>query len=192
MQKICNSCAWSYVFLALTHPYGISWKVLIKKCGVFKVSYIFFLSHRNVSRIPSRSGPCDRGTYFGPTAFNSAKNIPLQRSHNYGVWKYWQQKLLYCICYTIWIDWHMTFGLEQEGGILIAPMALAHLLHPIDNRSKNRRRNLWIWWCVSSWWPLFPSRSSVLIYIYMQFIFFYMSSVFFGLPIVSFSLMIIV
>ena len=28
----------------------------------------------------------------------------------------------------------MIFGLEQEGGSLIAPMALAHPLHPIDNR----------------------------------------------------------
>ena len=76
------------------------------------------------------------------------KNILLQQSHNYGVWNYWQQKLLYCICFTIWIDWHMMFGLEQEGGSLIAPMALAHPLHPIDNRSRNRRWNLWVGWCV--------------------------------------------
>ena len=95
------------------------------------------------------------------------QNILLQRSYNYGVWNYWQQRLLYCICYIIWIDWHMIFGLEQEGGSLIAPMALAHTLHPIDNRSRNRRRNLWVGWCVSSWWPLFPSRSSVYIYIYI-------------------------
>ena len=46
-----------------------------------------------------------------------------------------------------------------------------HPLHPIDNRSSNRRRNLWVGWCVSSWWPLFPSRSSVLIYIYMHFLY---------------------
>ena len=94
-----------------------------------------------------------------------AKNILLQRSHNYGVWNHWQQKLLYCICYTIGIDWHMIFGLEQEGGSLIAPMA--HPLHPIDNRSRNRRRNLWVGLCVSSWWPLFPSGNSVLIDIYI-------------------------
>ena len=81
--------------------------------------------------------------------------------------------LLYCICYTIIIDWHMIFGLEQESGSLIAPMALAHPLHPIDNRSRNRRLNLWVRWCVSSWWPLFPSRSSVLKYVCI----FYMSSV---------------
>ena len=61
----------------------------------------------------------------------------------------------------------MIFGLEQEGGSLIAPMALAHPLHPIDNRSRNKRRNLWVGRCVSSWWPYFPSRSSVLIYMYI-------------------------
>ena len=98
-------------------------------------------------------------------SINCCKNILLQRLHNHGVWHYWQQKLLYCIYYTIWIDWHMLFGLEQEDGSLIAPMALAHPLHPIDNRSRNKRRKLWVGWCVSSWWPLFPSRSSVLIYI---------------------------
>ena len=74
---------------------------------------------------------------------------------------------LYCICYTIWIDWHKIIGLEQESWGLIAPMALAHSLHPIDNRSRNKRLNLWVGWWVSSWWPLLPSRSSVLIYIYM-------------------------
>ena len=57
----------------------------------------------------------------------------------------------------------MIFGLEQEGGSLIAPMALAHPLHPIHNRSRNKRQNLWVGRCVSSWWPWFPSRSSVLI-----------------------------
>ena len=61
----------------------------------------------------------------------------------------------------------MVFGPEQEGGSLIAPMALAHPLHPIDNRSRNKRRNLWVGRCVSPWWPWFPSRSSVLIYMYM-------------------------
>ena len=44
----------------------------------------------------------------------------------------------------------MIFGLEQEGGSLIAPMALAHPLHPIDNRSRNKRRDLWVGRCVSS------------------------------------------
>ena len=61
----------------------------------------------------------------------------------------------------------MIFGLEQESGSLIVPMALAHPLHPIDNRSRNKRRNLWVGRCVSSWWPWFLSRSSVLMYIYI-------------------------
>ena len=61
----------------------------------------------------------------------------------------------------------MILGLGQEGGSLIAPMALAHPLHPIDDRSRNKRRNLWVGRCVSSWWPWFPSRSSVLIYMYI-------------------------
>ena len=68
-------------------------------------------------------------------------------------------------CYIIWIDWHMIFGLEQGVGGLIAPIALAHPLHPIENRSRNKRRNLWVGRFVSSRWPWFPSRSSVLIYI---------------------------
>ena len=46
-------------------------------------------------------------------------------------------------------------------------MTLAHPLHAIDNRSRNKRRNLWVGWCVSSWWPWFPYRCSVLIYIYI-------------------------
>ena len=71
------------------------------------------------------------------------------------------QKTFYCNDNTI-----TEFGnIAQEGGSLIAPMALAHPLHPIDNRSRNRRRNLWVGWCVSFWWPLFPPRSSVLIHI---------------------------
>ena len=70
----------------------------------------------------------------------------------------------YVVLYEL-ID--MIFGLEQEGGNLIAPMALAHPLHNIDNRSRNRCRNLWGGWCVSSWWPLFLSRSSVLINVYI-------------------------
>ena len=59
----------------------------------------------------------------------------------------------------------MSFGLE--GVNLIIPMALAHPLHPINDRSRNKRRNLWVGWCVSSWWPMFSSRSSASLYIYL-------------------------
>ena len=51
-------------------------------------------------------------------------------------------------------------------GVLITPMTLAHPLHPIEyhwiikSRSRNKHRNLWVGWCVSSWrpwfWPVHP------------------------------------
>ena len=66
--------------------------------------------------------------------------------------------------YMNWLT-HDFWTRTQEGGSLIAPMALAHPPHSIGNRLRNRCRNLWVGWCVSSWWPLFPSRSSVC-YIY--------------------------
>ena len=34
-------------------------------------------------------------------------------------------------------------------------MALAHHLHPIKSRSRNKRQNLWVGWRVSSWRPGF-------------------------------------
>ena len=71
--------------------------------------------------------------------------------------------LLHMLYYMNWL----TNDFEQEDGSLIAPLALAHPLHPIDNRPRNKRQNLWDGWCVSSWWAWFPSRSSVLIYIYI-------------------------
>ena len=61
----------------------------------------------------------------------------------------------------------MSFGLEQEGGSLIIPMELAHPLHPINSRSRNKCWNLWVGRCVSSRWPLFLSRNFVLICIYI-------------------------
>ena len=62
----------------------------------------------------------------------------------------------------------MSFGLAQKGGSLIASMALVHPLHPTDIRSRTKCRNLWVRWFVSSWWPLLPSRGSVLTYIYLS------------------------
>ena len=45
---------------------------------------------------------------------------------------------------------------SNGGGSLITPMALAHPLHPIGNRSRNKRRNLWINHlppaCLSTFW----------------------------------------
>ena len=45
--------------------------------------------------------------------------------------------------------------------VLITPMALAHPLPPIKSRSRNKRRNLWVGWCVSSWRPWFWPVHSV-------------------------------
>ena len=110
-------------------------------------------------------GPSIHSGHYTASINCCEKSNLLQQSHNYGVWNYWWQELLYCICYTIWIDWHMIFGLEQEGGNLIAPMALAHPLHPVDKRLSNSSRNLWVGWYVASWWPV--QKLCVNIYIYM-------------------------
>ena len=77
------------------------------------------------------------------------------------------------------MDWHTIFALEQEGGSSVAPMALVHPLHPIDNRSRNKRRNLWVGWCVSSWWPSVLIYMCIYIYIYIYIYMYipYMSSV---------------
>ena len=40
-------------------------------------------------------------------------------------------------------------------GVLITPMALANPLLPIKSRSRNKRRNPWVRWCVFSWRPWF-------------------------------------
>ena len=53
----------------------------------------------------------DTGHYTA--SINCYKNILLQRQQKYGVWNYWQQKLLYCICHTLWINWMLvTFGIS--------------------------------------------------------------------------------
>ena len=73
-----------------------------------------------------------------------------------------------CMCMLYFMNW-LTYELwiEQEGRSLITPKALAHPLHHINIRSRNKRRDLWAGRCVSSWWPLFPSKNSVLIYEYL-------------------------
>ena len=86
----------------------------------------------------------------------------------------------YCICFTVWVDWLVSFGLEQDGGGLISPMALAHPLHPIDSRSRNRCRNLWVGWYIHTyiyaffiWVLLFDIYMYIYIYIYIVYIYIY-------------------
>ena len=60
------------------------------------------------------------------------------------------------------------FIINRRVGVWSLPWHWHILSILIDNRSRNRRRNLWVGWCVSSWWTLFPSRSSVIyLYIYI-------------------------
>ena len=62
----------------------------------------------------------------------------------------------YIVIYIYWL--HNGFGLEHGDGSFITPMALAHALHPVRSRLRNKCRNLWVrWktWCVSSWRPWF-------------------------------------
>ena len=54
-------------------------------------------------------------------SINCCKNILLQRSHNYGVWNHWQQKLLYCIFDTTWIDWLMILDSNRRVGLWSLP-----------------------------------------------------------------------
>ena len=62
--------------------------------------------------------------YHGPsmysghytTSVNCSINILLQRQQNYGVWSDWYQKVLYCLCGNVWIDYVMVFGPVQEDG----------------------------------------------------------------------------
>ena len=125
-------------------------------------------------------------------SINCCKKIILQRSHNYGVWNYWQQKLLYCICYTIWIDWHdfwtRTGGWEFDRSHGAGTSSPPHWQQVQEQAPKP-----------VCWMMCFPrmtfvpvQKLCVNIYIYKYICIFYMSSVFFGLPVVSCSLIIIV
>ena len=129
--------------------------------------------------------PLDATVRLGPLKFNLQATIdhhgPSINSGHYTASINCCKKIFYCndhkitefgitdknssTAYIVSYKWIDTWFLE--GGSLIAPMALAHPLHPIDNRSRNKRRNLWVGRCVSSWCPWFPSRSSVLIYMYI-------------------------
>ena len=66
--------------------------------------------------------------------------------------------LLYMFFFMNWL----THEFWTRTGRLITPIAPAHLLHPINSRSRKKRRNLWVGRCVSSWWPWFPSINHLL------------------------------
>ena len=66
--------------------------------------------------MPSQEEWIIKGSYYTghyTASINCYKNILLQWQQNYGVWIFWQQKLLYCICHTWWINWMLvTFGVS--------------------------------------------------------------------------------
>ena len=69
----------------------------------------------------------------------------------------------YVILYELIDTWFLDSN--RRVGVWSLPWRWHILFIPL--MSRNRRRNLWVGWCVSSRWPLFPPRSSVLIYIYI-------------------------
>ena len=71
-------------------------------------------------------------------------------------------QMTYTSCFMTW-QWILWLLSRKPR---LRPNFTAHPLYPIDNRSRNKRRNLWVGWCVSPWWPWFPSRSSLSLYIY--------------------------
>ena len=78
------------------------------------------------------------------------------------------KKLHHFICSNISVDYVIFFGLELEGGSWITPVALAHPLHPVRSRSRNKHWNLWVG-CVSSWRPWFWSIYSIYCYIHTMY-----------------------
>ena len=88
------------------------------------------------------------------------------------VWSEWYPNLLYYICSNLYINYVIGFGLEQENGRLITPMALAYPLYPTRNRSRNKRRNTWVGLCVPSWWPWFWSVNSIYHFIHITHIYY--------------------
>ena len=81
----------------------------------------------------------------------------------------WYPKLPCCLCNNIWIDYVIVFRLEQDARSLITPMGLAHSLHPIRSRLRNKRRNLWDGWHVSSLQPWFWSVYSIYYHIHTMY-----------------------
>ena len=66
-------------------------------------------------------GPSIHSGHYTASINCCKKNILLQRWHNYGVCYYWQQNLIYCIRYTIWIDWHMILDSNRRVGVWPLP-----------------------------------------------------------------------
>ena len=73
-----------------------------------------------------------------------AKNILLQRSHNCGVWNYWQQNSFtaYVILYELVDTWFLDSN--RRVGVRSLPWRWHILSIPLTSSPANRRRNLWV------------------------------------------------
>ena len=88
-----------------------------------------------------------------------------------------QTLLLHMLYYMNWLThefWTRTGGWEFDRSHGAGTSYPSHWQHVEEQAPKPVG-----WMMCSSWWPLSPSRSSVLIYIYIYICIFYMSSVFF-------------
>ena len=68
----------------------------------------------------------------------------------------WTRKLTVCKTRMLLEIWKKSSSNPQVSALVPRPV--------VNGMERNKRRNLWIGRCVSSWWPLFRSRSSVCIY----------------------------
>ena len=89
--------------------------------------------------------------------------IPHTKASDAGLWCF----CLICVWINGWVNNREAGDLRRYRGhydVIVMflrlqkhhiPMALAHPLHPIKSRSRNKRRHLWVGWYVSSWQPWF-------------------------------------
>ena len=141
-------------------------------------------------------GPSIHSGHYTASINCCKKNIILLRSHNYGVWNYCQQRILYCICYTIWIDLTHDFltrtggwGFDRSHGV--GTSSSSHWKQVEEQAPKPV--GWMICFLLTTFVPVQKLCVNIYIYIYIYkyiYILFYMSSVFFALLIVSCSLMI--
>ena len=145
---------------------------------IYKISIIFFWEHITQPRFAgfewpngqtccAENGPCRISPEWymyicSPPLITVAKRHSIAMTTKLLCMKIMILKFN-CTCYDLWIDHSMSLELERKDGSLVTPMALAHPLHPIRSRSKNKRWDPWDGRCVSSWWLEVWSRSSIYI-----------------------------
>ena len=122
----------------------------------------------------------------------SKEKFLLQRSHGYGVCNYWQQKIFYCICYTIYMNWLTHDFWTRTGGWEFDRSHGAGTSSPSHWQQVEEQAPKPMGWMMCFLLMTSVPVQKLCVNKYMNiYMLFYMSSVFFGLPIVPFSRMII-